>query len=61
MKAEVKILKKQKDQEFRQFEVLEPPFTFQEHVTEIIVLKNSKSDFMSWIQNYPLNCALTIK
>lgn len=61
MRSETKTLKKQKDQENRQFEVLEPPFTFQEFVSKIIVAKNSKSDFMSWIQNYPLVCDLIIK
>ena len=61
MRSDIKTLKKQKDQENRQYEVLEPPFTFQEFVSKIVVMKNSKSDFMSWIQNYPLVCDLIIK
>ena len=61
MRSDIKTLKKQKDQETRQYEVLEPPFTFQEFVSKIVVMKNSKSDFMSWIQNYHLVCDLIIK
>jgi hypothetical protein len=61
MRSETKLLKKKSNQENRQYEILEPPYTFQEHISKIIVLKNSKSDFMSWIQNYPLACDLIIK
>jgi hypothetical protein len=61
MRSEVKQLKKQKDKENQQYEILEPPFMCQELVTKIIVAKNSKSNFMSWIQNYPLVCELIIK
>ena len=61
MKADVKLLKKQKDQENRQFEILEPPYTFQEFISRIIIQKNSDSNFLSWTKNYPLACEVIVR